>query len=168
MQVKYLDSIPLSSDNDVGDQCMTQRNASGSMVSVRILDQTYTLPTAATEGFRRLQAQIQLRQRLIQEGVRPKSRRWGLLPRVPAQLSMAERFHEFDLLVRDYDTIIVELQASKEAYEAFFTQLVAGVQSAVQRQERRDAPDRAGACSVAGGCAGPARYGAGAVDAPEC
>jgi hypothetical protein len=64
-----------------------------------------TLPTTATEGFRRLQEQIQLRQRLIQEGVRPKSRRWGLLPRAPAQLSMTERFHEFDLLVRDYDTI---------------------------------------------------------------
>jgi formylglycine-generating enzyme required for sulfatase activity len=104
------------------------------MATLKILDQTYTLPTTATEGFRRLQAQIQLRQRLIQEGVRPKSRLWGLLPRTPAQLSMAERFHEFDLLVRDYDTIIVELQASKEAYEAFFTQLVAGVQSAVQRK----------------------------------
>ena len=104
------------------------------MATLKILDQTYTLPTTATEGFRRLQTQIQLRQRLIQEGVRPKSRLWGLLPRTPAQLSMAERFHEFDLLVRDYDTIIVELQASKEAYEAFFTQLVAGVQSAVQRK----------------------------------
>src|SRR5262245_27542250 len=104
------------------------------MATLKILDQTYTLPTTATEGFRRLQAQIQLRQRLIQAGVRPKSRLWGLLPRTPAQLSMAERFHEFDLLVRDYDTIIVELQASKEAYEVFFTQLVAGVQSAVQRK----------------------------------
>jgi hypothetical protein len=104
------------------------------MATLKLLDQTYTLPTIATEGFCRLQAQIQLRQRLIQEGVRPKSRLWGLLPRIPVQLSMAERFHEFDLLVHDYDTIIVELQTSKEAYEAFFTQLVAGVQSTVQRQ----------------------------------
>src|SRR5215471_5889352 len=110
------------------------RDHSGHMATLKILDQTYTLPTTATERFRRLQAQIQLRQRLIQEGVRPKSRLWGLLPRTPAQLSMAERFHEFDLLVRDYDTIIVELHASKEAYAVFFTQLVAGVQSAVQRK----------------------------------
>ena len=68
--VKYLDSSPLSSDNGVGDQCMTSRDASEPMVSVRILDQTYTLPTAATEEFRRLQEQTQLHQRLMQEGVR--------------------------------------------------------------------------------------------------
>jgi formylglycine-generating enzyme required for sulfatase activity len=104
------------------------------MVSVRILDQTYTLPTAATEGFRRLQEQIQLRQRLIQEGVRPRSRLWGLLPRVPTPLSVAERLHELHLLIRDYDTVIAALQVSKEAYEAFFTQLAVGVQRAVQRK----------------------------------
>jgi formylglycine-generating enzyme required for sulfatase activity len=104
------------------------------MINVRILDQTYTLPTAATEKFRRLQEQIQVRQRLIQEGVRQQSRRWGLLPRVPTPLSVAERFHELHLLIRDYDTIIAELQASKEAYAAFFTQLAVGVQRAVQRQ----------------------------------
>jgi formylglycine-generating enzyme required for sulfatase activity len=113
---------------------MTWRDASEPMVSVRILDQTYTLPTAATEAFRRLQEQIQLRQRLIQEGVRPQSRRWGLLPRVPTPLSVAERLHELHLLIRDYDTIIAELQVSKEAYEAFLTQLAAGVQRAVQRK----------------------------------
>src|SRR5437667_63094 len=56
------------------------------MATLKILDQTYTLPTTATEGFRRLQEQIQLRQRLIQQGVRPKSRRWRLPPRRPAQL----------------------------------------------------------------------------------
>ena len=104
------------------------------MVSVTILDQTYTLPTAATEGFRHLQEQIQLRQRLIQEGVRPQSRRWGLLPRVPTSLSVAERLHELHLLICDYDTVIAELQVSKEAYETFFTQLAAGVQRAVQRK----------------------------------
>jgi formylglycine-generating enzyme required for sulfatase activity len=104
------------------------------MVSVRILDQTYLLPTAATERFRRLQEQIQLRQRLIQEGVRQQSRRWGLLPRAPTPLSVAERLHELHLLIRDYDTILAELQASKEAYEVFLTQLAAGVQQAVQRK----------------------------------
>ena len=113
---------------------MTWRDASEPMVSVRILDQTYTLPTAATEEFHRLQEQIQLRQRLIQEGARPQSRRWGLLPRVPTPLSVAECLHELHLLIRDYDTIIAELQASKEAYAAFFTQLAVGVQRAVQRQ----------------------------------
>ena len=107
------------------------------MVSVRILDQTYTLPTAATEGFRRLQEQIQLRQRLIQEGVRPQSRRWGLMSRVPTPLSVAERLQELHLLIHDYDTIIAELQVSKEAYDAFFTQLAVGVQRAVQRQRTR-------------------------------
>src|SRR5262249_13761886 len=113
---------------------MTWRDTSKSMVSVRILDQIYMLPTAATEEFRRLQEQIQLRQRLIQEGVRPQPRRWGLLPRVPTPLSVAERLHELHLLICDYDTIIAELQVSKEAYEAFFTQLAAGVQRAVQRK----------------------------------
>jgi formylglycine-generating enzyme required for sulfatase activity len=104
------------------------------MVRVRILDQTYTLPTAATEEFRRLQEQIQVRQLLIQEGVRPRPRLWGLMPRVPTPLSVAERLHEFHLLIRDYDTVIATLQASKEAYEAFFTQLAVGVQHAVQRK----------------------------------
>jgi formylglycine-generating enzyme required for sulfatase activity len=104
------------------------------MVSVRILDQTYTLPTAATEEFRRLQEQIQLRQRLIQDGVRPRSRLWGLMPRGPAPLSVAERLHELHLLIRDYDTVIAALRVSKEAYEAFFTQLAVGVQRAVQRK----------------------------------
>src|SRR5919204_3692176 len=104
------------------------------MVRVTILDQTYTLPTAATEAFRRLQEQIQLRQRLIQEGVRPRSRRWGLRQRIPTPLSVAERLHELHLLIRDYDSIIAELQVSQEAYEAFLTQLAAGVQRAVQRK----------------------------------
>jgi len=36
--------------------------------------------------------------------------------------------------MRDYDTIIAELQVSKEAYEVFFTQLATGVQRAVQRK----------------------------------
>ena len=104
------------------------------MATVKILDQTYTLPTAATQGFRSLQEQIQRRQRLIQEGVRHQSRLWGLIPRVPTPLSVADRFHELDLLIRDYDTIIAGLQESKEAYEAFFTQLAVGVQQAVQRK----------------------------------
>jgi hypothetical protein len=38
------------------------------------------------------------------------------------------------LLIRDYDTIIAELHVSQGAYEAFFTQLAAGVQRAVQRK----------------------------------
>src|SRR5215475_8377205 len=113
---------------------MIQRDASASMVSVRILDQTYMLPTAATAGFCRLQEQIQRRQRLIQEGVRQQPRRWGLLPRGPTPLSVAERLHEFHLLIRDYNTIVAELQVSQEAYETFFTQLTAGVQRAVQRR----------------------------------
>src|SRR5215831_983713 len=112
---------------------MTQRDASASMANVRILDQTYTLPTAATAGFCRLQEQIQRRQRLIQEGVQPP-RRWGLLLRVPTRLSVAERLHEFHLLIRDYHTIVAALQVSQEAYETFFTQLTAGVQRAVQRK----------------------------------
>jgi len=113
---------------------MTSRDTSEPMVRVRILDQTYTLPTAATEEFHRLQEQLQLHQRLIQEGVRPQPRLWGLLPRGPTPLSVAERLHELHLLIRDYDSIIAELQVSKEAYEAFFTQLAAGVQRAVQRK----------------------------------
>jgi formylglycine-generating enzyme required for sulfatase activity len=42
--------------------------------------------------------------------------------------------HELHLLIRDYDTVITTLQMSKEAYEAFFTQLAVGVQRAVQRK----------------------------------
>ena len=40
---------------------------------------------------------------------------------------MAERLHELHLLIRDYDTVIAELQVSQEAYETFFTQLAASI-----------------------------------------
>jgi formylglycine-generating enzyme required for sulfatase activity len=49
-------------------------------------------------------------------------------------LSEEERFRELDLLVRDYDAIIAGLQEGKATYEAFFTQLVAGVRQAVKHK----------------------------------
>jgi hypothetical protein len=49
-------------------------------------------------------------------------------------LSEEERFRELDLLVRDYDAIIAGLQEGKDTYEAFFTQLVAGIRQAVKRK----------------------------------
>src|SRR5262245_3615379 len=57
-----------------------------------------------------------------------------MIPRAPRTLTPEERWHELDLLVRNYDAIIAELGASKEAYTAFFGQLAAGVQQALIRQ----------------------------------
>lgn len=104
------------------------------MATVKILDETYTLPEIASERFRRLQEQVHTRQRLIQGGTRPQSRLWGLIPRAPVTLSEEERFCELGLLVLDYDAIIAGLQEGKEAYEAFFEQLATGVQQAVMHK----------------------------------
>jgi formylglycine-generating enzyme required for sulfatase activity len=104
------------------------------VASVTILDQTYALPAIATERFRALQEQVQAQQQVIQTGLRPQPRLLGLIPRAPRTLTPEERWHELDLLVRNYDAIIAELGASKEAYAAFFGQLAAGVQQALIRQ----------------------------------
>src|SRR5262245_5776495 len=104
------------------------------MAMVQLLDRTYTLPEIDSDRFRRLQEQVQARQRLIQEGGKRQHRSWGLLPRTPVRLSEEERFRELDLLVRDYNAIIAGLQEGKEAYEAFFTQIVTGVRHAVLRK----------------------------------
>jgi len=104
------------------------------MATVQLLDRTYTLPEIASERFRHLQEQAHTRQRLIHEGVKSQPRLLGLIPRAPVMLSEEERFHELDLLVRDYDAIIAGLQEGKEAYEAFFAQLATGVQQAVRRK----------------------------------
>ena len=98
------------------------------MASVTILDQTYVLPAMATERFRALQEQVQAQQQVIQTGLRQQPRLLGMIPRAPRTLTPEERWHELDLLVRNYDAIIAELGASKEAYTAFFGQLAAGVQ----------------------------------------
>jgi len=104
------------------------------VASVTILDQTYALPAIATERFRALQEQVQAQQQVIQTGLRRQPRLWGMIPRQPRTLTPEERWQELDLLVRNYDAIIVELGASKEAYGAFFGQLAAGVQQALVRQ----------------------------------
>src|SRR2546426_847831 len=84
--------------------------------------------------FRALQEQVQAQQQVIQTGLRRQPRLWGMIPRQPRTLTPEERWQELDLLVRNYDAIIVELGASKEAYGAFFGQLAAGVQQALVRQ----------------------------------
>jgi formylglycine-generating enzyme required for sulfatase activity len=104
------------------------------VASVTILDQTYVLPAIATERFRALQEQVQVQQQVIQTGLRPQPRLLGMIPRAPRTLTPEERWRELDLLVCNYDAIIAELAASKEAYAAFFGQLAAGVQQALIRQ----------------------------------
>jgi formylglycine-generating enzyme required for sulfatase activity len=104
------------------------------VASVTILDQTYALPAIATERFQALQEQVQAQQQVIQTGLRPQPRLLGMIPRPPRTLTPEERWQELDLLVRNYDAIIAELDTSKEAYAAFFGQLAAGVQQALIRQ----------------------------------
>jgi len=104
------------------------------VASVTILDQTYVLPAIATERFQALQERVQAQQQVIQTGLRTQPRLLGMIPRPPRMLTPEERWHELDLLVRNYDAIIAELGASKEAYAAFFGQLAAGVQQALIRQ----------------------------------
>jgi formylglycine-generating enzyme required for sulfatase activity len=101
------------------------------MATVTILDQTYTLPTVTAERFRTLQTQVQEQQQAIHQGVRPRSRLLGLIPRQPVRLSPEERWSELDLLVCNYDAILAELCVSKETYQTFLAQLAAGVQRAV-------------------------------------
>ena len=104
------------------------------MASVTILDQTYTLPVIVTERFRVLQHQVHEQQQVIQTGLRPQPRLLGIIPRAPLTLTPEERWRELDQLVHNYDAIIAELRTSKEAYEAFFGQIAAGVQQALARQ----------------------------------
>jgi hypothetical protein len=94
----------------------------------------YALPAIATERFRALQEQVQAQQQVIQTGLRPQPRLLGMIHRPPRTLTPEERWQELDLLVHNYDAIIAELDASKEAYAAFFGQLAAGVQQALIRQ----------------------------------
>jgi len=98
------------------------------------LDQTYALPAIATERFRALQEQAQAQQQVIQTGLRPQPRLLGIIPRAPRTLTPEERWHELDLLVRNYDAIIAELGASKKAYATFFGQLATRVQQALRHQ----------------------------------
>ena len=104
------------------------------MASVKILDQTYTLPAIVTERFRSLQDQVREQQQVIKTGLRRQERLFGIIPLPPHTLKPEERWQELDLLVRNYDAIIVELRTSKEAYKAFFGQLAAGVQQALVHQ----------------------------------
>ena len=104
------------------------------MASITILDQTYTLPVIVTERFRVLQHQVHEQQQVIQTGLRPQPRLLGIIPRAPLTLTPEERWRELDQLVHNYDAIIAELRTSKEAYEAFFGQIAAGVQQALARQ----------------------------------
>jgi len=53
------------------------------VASIKILDQTYTLPAIATEHFCALQDQVQAQQQVIQTGLRPQPRLWGMIPRPP-------------------------------------------------------------------------------------
>lgn len=104
------------------------------MVTVQLLDRTYTLPEIASEQFRHLQERVCARQRLIQEGIKPQPPLWGLIPRTSVRLSEEERWRELDLLVHDYDAIIAGLREGKGAYEAFFAQIATGVRQAVLRK----------------------------------
>ncbi|MGE3536136.1 MAG: formylglycine-generating enzyme family protein [Candidatus Tectimicrobiota bacterium] len=104
------------------------------MASITILEHTYTLPAIATERFRALQEQVRTQQQAIQSGWRQRPRLLGLLRRPATQLTPDERWQELDLLVQNYDAILAELHQSKDAYEAFFGQLAAGVQQALWQQ----------------------------------
>jgi formylglycine-generating enzyme required for sulfatase activity len=104
------------------------------VASVKILDQTYTLPVIATERFQVLQNQVQEQQQVIQTGLRPQPRLLGIIPRAPLTLTPEERWQELDQLVHNYDAIIAELRVSQEAYAAFFGQIAAGVRQALARQ----------------------------------
>src|SRR5262249_2910960 len=78
--------------------------------------------------------QARANQQFIKPGRLHHPRLLGMIPRAPRTLTPEERWHEIDLLVRNYDAIIAELGASKESYTAFFGQLAAGVQQALIRQ----------------------------------
>ena len=115
------------------------------MASINILDQTYKLPTIATERFYGLQEQLRVRQQIIQAGKRP--RRWGIIQLGSVRLSHEERLQELEILVSDYEAIIAGLQEGKGAYEEFFARLASGVRDAVSsriadlrqlEQERQD------------------------------
>src|SRR5207237_4886256 len=87
----------------------------------------YTLPAVASERFQQLQTQVREQQRLIREGTRPRQPLLGMIPRAPVPVSVEERWHELDALVRNYEAILEELRASKDAYQAFFTQMATAV-----------------------------------------
>ena len=99
------------------------------MASINILEQTYELPTIATERFYGLQEQLRARQQIIQAGKRP--RRWGIIQLGSVRLSHEERLQELEILVSDYEAIIAGLQEGKGAYEEFFARLASGVRDAV-------------------------------------
>ena len=58
------------------------------MASIKILGQTYELPSIATGRFHGLREQLRTRQQIIQAGKRP--RRWGIIQLGSVRLSHEE------------------------------------------------------------------------------
>ena len=109
------------------------------MPTIKLFGQTYSLPAVANERFCRLQQRVNTQSRLIQEGIRLRPRWLKLGRRSSLPLSPEKRFQELSLLIQNYNAIIDELRESKDAYQYFFAQLVAGVRQTLdeKRQEIR-------------------------------
>ena len=107
--------------NEVGFFSLAKNNAV--MSSVKLFGHTYLLPVIANKRFLHLQQQANEQSRLIQTGTRRK-RRWLTIAQfseVPLTLlGSQERFQELNLLTHNYEAIIDELRASKDAYQLFF------------------------------------------------
>lgn len=104
------------------------------MSKVHILDQAHEMPEMATERFCDLQTNIQKRQQLIRSGHRPRTRWLGIIQRPPSVLDFDERLGELELLIQDYDEVIVRLLDDQQRYRRFFERLTASVREGIARR----------------------------------
>ncbi len=119
------------------------------MTKIKILDRTYTVPTAPAH-LDTLKVEIQQRSERVRLGQRPGRREKRVVghktaflffkgdPIVeevqlpPEPMGEDERLRELETLVSNYDAMIGHIKSSQRAYERFFGELAQGVQQAVE------------------------------------
>ncbi|MBW4432002.1 MAG: GUN4 domain-containing protein [Pelatocladus maniniholoensis HA4357-MV3] len=89
---------------------------------ITIYQLTYQLPALKNYGVKKLQKQMNKRQRLIKEGVRYRHLLWGIIKR-KEEISQGKFLEEIQLFIRDYTYIINFLENYKDSYQLFLLKL---------------------------------------------
>jgi hypothetical protein len=100
---------------------------------MKILDLVREWPVLARESLRELEGQVRTRQRVIQDGCRPRHL-LGWIPLPATRLTDEECLEEVSLLIRDYEALVAELHASQQAYEGSLRRLARAVQGVVEEK----------------------------------
>ncbi|MGJ5673966.1 MAG: GUN4 domain-containing protein [Nostochopsis sp.] len=89
---------------------------------ITIHELTYRLPVLKNSGVKKLQKEINQRQRFIKEGVRYRNIFGGIIKQ-KEEISQGNFLEEIQLFIRDYTCIIYFLENYKDSYQVFLLQL---------------------------------------------